>query len=230
MSVYGDSMELTVLPDQQAVVDGAADIVEQFIQAAPTVSLGLSGGSSPPHIHASLTRRLIPWDRVTAWMSDERWVHPDHDASNQRMVRQTLVDATGVSFLAPDTTLLDPRDAASQFEASLDLAGIGGKSQSIVMLGMGADGHTASLFPDTDALGTSDRAYVANWVEKHDTWRLTATYPLIATANLVLIVVTGQSKAEMVAEVSAGRDVPVAHITCRGEVRWILDREAASEL
>lgn len=223
-------MELTVLPGQQAVFDAVADLVEQFIQAAPTVSLGLSGGSGPPHIHASLAKRRIPWDRVTAWMSDERWVHPDHDASNQRMVRKTLVERTGVRFLAPDTTLEDPHDAASQFEQSLDLAGVGSQSPSLVMLGMGADGHTASLFPATDALEISERTYVANWVEQHDTWRLTATYPLIATADIVLMVVTGQTKAEMIAEIATGREVPAARITCRGEVRWVVDTEAASEL
>lgn len=224
------TMELTILPDEQTVFDATADLVEHFIQAAPNVSVGLSGGSGPPHVHASLTRRAIPWDRVTTWMSDERWVSPDHDASNQGMVRKTLVDATGVTFLAPDTTLADPHDAASRFDSELGAAGIGVDAPSLIMLGMGADGHTASLFPGTDALEVSDRSYVANWVEQHDTWRLTATYPLISMADLVLIVVTGQGKAEMISEISKGRDVPISHVTCRGEVRWLLDEKAASEL
>ena len=230
VKVYRDHMDLTVLPDQAAVFDRTADIVERFIRSNSTTALGLSGGSGPPHIHKSLTHRDIPWDTVTAWMSDERWVPPNHEASNQGMARSTLVEPTGVRLVAPDTTLGSPHDAAALFEATLVDAGVGGAVSSLVILGMGADGHTASLFPDTEALGISDRSYVANWVERHDTWRLTATYPLIATSDLVLIVVTGQSKAEMIAEISRGRDVPVAHITCRGDVLWIVDEEAASEL
>jgi 6-phosphogluconolactonase len=229
-NVYRGDMDLTVLPNQTAVFERTADIVEQFIRSNSTVSLGLSGGSGPPHIHASLAKRDITWDNVSAWISDERWVPPDHEASNQGMARRTLVDPTGVRLLAPDTTLESPHDAADLFEATLVDADIGGQTPSLLMLGMGADGHTASLFPDTDALGISNRSYVANWVERHDTWRLTATYQLIATSDLIVIVVTGQSKAEMVAEISRGRDVPIAHITCRGDVLWIVDEEAASEV
>lgn len=223
-------MEMSVFSDQQAVITATVDVIDNFIRSSPAVHLGLSGGSNPPAIHEALARRTIDWAHVTAWMSDERWVDPLHDASNQGMVRSTLVDATGVRFLAPDTTLDDPHDAAALFENELDAHGIGDATASVIILGMGADGHTASLFPDTAALGATDRNYVANWVERHDTWRLTATYRLIATADLVLIVATGQSKAEMVSEVSTGRDVPVAHISCRGQVRWLLDEEAASEL
>jgi 6-phosphogluconolactonase len=223
-------MELTVLPDQENLFETTADIIERFIDAAPAVTLGLSGGSGPPFVHAVLARRSIPWDRVTTWMSDERWVPPDHEASNQKMVNETLVKATGVRFLAPDTTLSDPHVAALRFDTLVGDAGIGGQTPSLIMLGMGADGHTASLFPGTDALAERERLFVANWVEQHDTWRLTATYRLISTADLILIVVAGQGKAEMLSEISKGRDVPVAHITCRGHVRWILDEEAASEL
>lgn len=223
-------MELTILPDRQAVVATTADTVEQFVTSFPNSFLGLSGGSGPPIIHQTLTERSIPWDRVTTWMTDERWVGPDDEASNQRMARQTLVDPTGVRFLAPDTTLQDPEAASSLFEVELGESGIGGETASAVMLGMGPDGHTASLFPGTSALTDTDHSYVANWVEQHNTWRLTATYPLLATADLVLIIVMGKSKAAMIAAIAGGIDVPAARVRCRGQVRWILDEAAASML
>jgi len=98
------------------------------------------------------------------------------------------------------------------------------------MLGMGDDGHTASLFPGTEALRITNREYVANWVPQHDTWRLTATFRLIAAADLVLFVVTGSRKAPMIAAVAAGADVPSAQVTARTQVRWILDQDAAAGL
>lgn len=229
-SVYGSTMDLTVLPDQQAVVQCAADMLEEFLRSASTSTLGLSGGSAPPHINRILAGRPMPWDTTTAWMVDERWVGPDHEASNQRMVRETLVDATTVKFVAPDTGLDDPHESARQYAEALDEHGVGGPTSAVILLGMGPDGHTASLFPGTDALAVSDRMYVANWVEQHDTWRLTATYPLIATADLVLIVATGDNKAAMLSAVAGGADLPIAGVQCRGSVRWIVDDAAATEL
>ncbi len=223
-------MHVNVLKDPVAVATEAADEVENFIRTSSVVHLGLSGGSGPPSIHEELTRRDIDWSNVTAWMTDERWVGPYDDASNQRMARRTLVEPTGVRFLAPDTTLDDPSESAARFGALLEEHGFGGEIPSITMLGVGPDGHSASLFPGTDALTVSDRNYVANWVEQLDSWRLTATYPLIATADLILIVATGEGKARMISEVSKGLDVPVAHIRCRGEVRWLIDEAAATEL
>lgn len=228
--VYGLPMDLTVLPDQQTVVECAADIVEEFVRSTSTSTLGLSGGSAPPHINRILAGRSIPWDTTTAWMVDERWVGADHDASNQRMVRETLAEATTVKFIAPDTGLDDPHESAKRYAKALDDDGVGGPTAGAILLGMGPDGHTASLFPGTDALTVSDRMYVANWVEQHDTWRLTATYPLIATADLVLIVATGDNKAAMLAAVAGGADLPVAGVQCRGSVRWIVDEAAAAEL
>jgi 6-phosphogluconolactonase len=223
-------MDTTILPDAGSVVVRTADIIEEFFNAHDTSTFGLSGGSGPPPIHRELARRDIRWDTVTTWMSDERWVDPSHDDSNQRAARTALVDATGVRFLAPDTTMSEPQEAARGFETLLIEHDIGGSTPSVLMLGMGDDGHTASLFPSTTALAVDDRSYVANWVAKLDAWRLTATYPLIHNTDLVLFVVMGSAKADMVAQVAAGKDVPAARVTARGHVRWILDEAAARSL
>ncbi|KAA3641272.1 MAG: 6-phosphogluconolactonase [Armatimonadetes bacterium] len=223
-------MDVEVYATIEGVARAAADLVEDAIAAAPELSLGLAGGSTPPLVHRNLAARNIGWERVTAWMTDERWVPRDHQDSNQRMARETLVDATGVSFLAPDTSLNNPQGAALAFEHTLKTFGIGGDRRSVVMLGMGPDGHTASLFPDTEALTINDRLYVANWVDAQDSWRLTATYHLLNSADTVLFVVTGGNKAEMVKHIADGAAYPAANVDPRGETHWILDEDAASLL
>ncbi len=223
-------MDVEVYATIEGVGRAAADLVEEAIAAMPELSLGLAGGSTPPLVHRNLAERDIAWERVTAWMTDERWVPPNHPDSNQRMARETLVDATGVSFLAPDTNLDDPHVSAMQFEHMLRNFGIGSDRHSVVMLGMGPDGHTASLFPDTEALTINDRMYVANWVAAHDTWRLTATYDLLNRSDTVLFVVTGENKAEMIRQIANGDRYPASDVDPRGEVRWLLDEAAASLL
>lgn len=223
-------MNITVYRDIEDVAEATAALVADAIEASPDLSLGLAGGSTPRLVHQLLAQRDMAWGGVTAWMTDERWVPPEHDDSNQRMARETLVDVTGVSFLAPDTSGEDPHAAALAFEHTLRTAGIGEGRHSVVMLGMGPDGHTASLFPGTEALTVTGRRYVANWVEVHDTWRLTATYDLLNRSDAVLFLVTGRSKAEMVQGIVDGEPVPAARVKPRGVVRWLLDEEAASLL
>ncbi len=230
VSVTVCAMNIEVYPTIEEVARAAADLVEEAIAAEPELSLGLAGGSTPPLVHRSLATRDIAWQRVTAWMTDERWVPRDHQDSNQRMARETLVDATGVSFLAPDTSAKDPRAAALAFEHTLKTFGIGGNRHSVVMLGMGPDGHTASLFPDTEALTIDDRLYVANWVDAQDAWRLTATYSLLNSGDTVVFVVTGENKAEMVKHIANGDRYPASGVAPRGEARWLLDEGAASLL
>ncbi len=102
--------------------------------------------------------------------------------------------------------------------------------RSIVFLGLGADGHTASLFPGTTALAAKGPSYVATFVPHMDTWRLTATYDLIALADLVVFLVVGASKADIIREISDGRAHPAAAVSAREQVMWLLDEAAASKL
>lgn len=223
-------MNIHVYPSIDDLAHNAATIVEAAVSTHTDISLGLAGGSTPRLIHELLGQRPIDWSGVTTWMSDERWLPPDDEESNQRMARETLVDRVGVKFVAPDTTLSDPGSAAADFEMALSEAGIGSQRYSIVMLGLGTDGHTASLFPGTDALTTTNRMYVENWVPSLDTWRLTATYDLLATVDRILFLVAGTAKADIMARIAAGGDYPASAVTARSNVEWLVDREAASLL
>jgi 6-phosphogluconolactonase len=226
---YAAGMEYIVLPDQAGVAGLAADMVQAEIEANGGILLGLAGGSTPRATYEELASRTINWSETTAWMTDERWVSPDDDDSNQKMVMKSLVDPTGVALLAPDTTGQSATQAAEDFSARIvPLAQTA--RRSITLLGIGTDGHTASLFPGSDALGSIGAMYVDNYVETLGVWRLTATFNLLATADIVVFLGTGESKARMIASIAHGDDVPSARVTAREQVLWLLDKDAASRL
>jgi len=163
-------------------------------------------------------------------MTDERWVPPTHVDSNQLMARTTLTEATGVHLLAPDTTAKDPAASATAFEDALIEHDVGRGRPAAAMLGMGDDGHTASLFPGTRALTTRNRSYVDNWVPAHDAWRLTATFEMLARMDRIWFLVAGAAKAEVVAQIADGASFPASQVTASEDVEWLLDADAASML
>lgn len=222
-------MDYFVLDDGSAVARSAADIVQGDIETSGSTLIGLAGGSTPRATYEELARRCIDWSGATVWMTDERWVPPNSDASNQKMASASLVDPTGVSFLAPDTTVTSIEESAAAYTDTI-LPVVARADRSLVLLGIGTDGHTASLFPGTAAIGHPGVACVANHVPTLDAWRLTATFGLLATADRVLFIVTGESKAGIVAAIHAGADVPAARVTAREKVLWLLDEAAASGL
>ena len=216
--------------DLAAVATAAADRVEVEIWRDETISIGLAGGSTPKTVHQILASRPIDWSRVTAWMTDERWVDPGDSESNQKMAKETLTGAVGLTLLAPDTTLTDPQESAASFENTLGEHQVHVSGGSLVMLGMGPDGHTASLFPGTDALTVSGRSYVANWVSAHDSWRLTATYELLSAADTILFLVAGENKADVMAKIANGGEFPAGTVGRMTNTVWLLDEAAASKL
>jgi len=169
---------------------------------------------------------------VDFWLSDERWVPWDDERSNGRQAEEALTSHVEARLHRPRySEHLSPDESAVRYEAELRGLFPDG-DPDLVMLGMGHDGHTASLFPGTDALEERSRWYVANHVPQVDMWRLTATYPLLWSAKTVLVLVAGEDKAEMIAQVFAGSaDVPIARLSeSKGQVIWMLDRPAASQL
>ena len=222
-------MHYTTHHDAVAVAHRAADIIETEIASGERIALGLAGGSTPRATYEALASRDIDWSNAAAWMTDERWVPPMHPESNQRMVREALVSATSVQFLRPDTTLQSPKAAADRFTEVLTsvLATAGRK---VTLLGIGTDGHTASLFPGTTGLDSGGLRYIENFVPQFDAWRLTATIDLLSASDVVIFLVSGSSKAEMVAAIASGADVPAARVTAREQVLWLLDEEAAAGL
>jgi 6-phosphogluconolactonase len=167
-------------------------------------------------------------------MTDERYVPADHRDSNAGMVNRALFDHVPAR-LHEVPWFEDPVAAADAYEETLDGLlehAAHGLRPGLVVLGVGTDGHTASLFPGTEALNATDRDFVANYIEAQDAWRLTATIPLLSRARRTVFLVTGSQKAKIVAEIlDGGSSHPAAIVSNNSrDAVWLLDRDAASQL
>jgi 6-phosphogluconolactonase len=241
----------TVEPNPTALARRAADFfVEQAIDAVAArgvARIAISGGSTPKAAFATLAeqgeefRERMPWDKLDLWWVDERCVPPDNAESNFRMTREALLDHVP---LKPEQIHrmegeLDPDDAADRYEAELRksfaLNGPETPQFDLVQLGMGPDGHTASLFPYTDALRVTDRLVTANYVEKLDMWRVTLTRPAINHARQVFFLIAGTDKAMILNQVFEGpldpERLPSQLIApANGILTLLLDQAAAALL
>lgn len=228
-------MNVEIFAGPAELARGAADYIEGVInETEGRCDIGLAGGSTPQATYTELRTRGIDWSEVDIWLSDERWVPHDSAESNGHQASRSL--AAGIepsSFLRPrHSDHLEPADAAAYYEA--DLRSMVGERPRLVLLGMGTDGHTASLFPGTAAVeDTSDRWYVANHVPQIDAWRLTVTPHLLEIAERIAVIVAGASKADVLAEAierPEGRyPIELLH-RCSGAVTILCDREAAGSL
>lgn len=228
-------MRVRVLRSPQALAEAAATEIGSWLDLDGNGhTIGLAGGGTPRPAYELLASQPLPWEQVTAWMTDERHVPSDHPDSNAGMVRSALLDhVTATLHEVPWND--NPHTAAEQYEAILRAvlpAGRDGVEPGLVILGVGTDGHTASLFPATSALtAPEDRDFVAVDVPGKG-WRLTATFSLLARARRIVFLATGDEKADIVAEVLSGdSDLPAAVVSQAGrDVVWLLDRPAAAGL
>jgi 6-phosphogluconolactonase len=236
-----------IFDDPEAVAQAAArrivESAQESIKARGSFSLALSGGSTPRRVYELLAgaelRERVDWPNVHVFFGDERTVAPDHAESNYRMASEALLSR--VTVPAENVHRIDGVGdaAANASDYESEMRGFFGDAEwprlDLVMLGMGDDGHTASLFPGTAAL-EERRAWVsANRVEKLDTWRITLSAPAINAARRVLFLVTGAGKAVRLREVLRGeRDtarLPSQLIRPHdGTLEWYVDRAAASGL
>ena len=194
--------------------------------------IALSGGNTPRPIYAEVARlgRELPWERIRITFGDERCVPPDDAQSNYRMARESLLLPAAVpeSSVARMRGEIDPQIAAQEYQDQLDvLAAQRGEMiyrHDLLLLGLGDDGHTASLFPGTAALEESARRVVANFVPKFESWRITFTYPLINQARRVLFLVNGAKHASLVEAVLGGdTQYPSARVDpVEGGVTWMI--------
>lgn len=226
-------MQVLVHPDGEALARAAASTIAERAAGGP-ITVGLAGGSTPGPTYAALGETDIDWEAVTLWLSDERWVPHDAPESNGRKALERLPASAAGRLIRPRfTAYLDPADSAVHYEAQLRAIHPDGRPD-VVILGMGSDGHTASLFPSSEALHAPDnRWYVANHVASLDVWRLTVTPALLRAADLVLVLVTGGDKAGVLADAINGPDgrYPIQLLrNSEGDVRFLVDEAAAAAL
>jgi 6-phosphogluconolactonase len=213
---------IVVVEDAQAVAEAACELVLEAEREAlardGVFRISLAGGSTPKRLYLLLAAsRAATFSRWQVYFGDERWVPPDHRDSNYRMARETLLDRVNIppAGVHPiDTTAGSPKNAAFLYSWTLKRrlpSSPGGLPRfDLVLLGLGADGHTASLFPGSTALsaGPTDIA-VSTWAPSQRTWRVTLTAPVINAARAILFVVSGSDKAEALARVLAPGDDPL---------------------
>jgi 6-phosphogluconolactonase len=240
-----------VEPDPSALAYRAAqhlvELAEEAVSARGRVRIAVSGGSTPKVTFALLADpahpflNRMPWHALELFFVDERTVPPDHPESNYRMTREALLDKIN---LRPEQVHrmqgeLEPEVAAAEYEYELRrtfrLEGAEAPRFDIVTLGMGPDGHTASLFPETEAIHEIGRLVVANQVPQKDTWRVTLTWPVINHAREVFFLIAGEDKAQPLKEVFLGpknvERLPSQLIwPASGILTLILDKAAAALL
>jgi len=210
--------------DAVALIEREADIA---IFERGEFHLALSGGNTPKPVYEALAKHRDAWNKWVFTFGDERCVPPDSDQSNYRMAREALFSKVPV----PEENILrikgekDPAVAAQEYEDALRARSKHGLYRhDLLLLGMGDDGHTASLFPGTEALGVTDRWVVSNFVPKFNTHRVTMTYPLLNAARHVCFLVNSKGKDGILEEVFSGKsDYPSAKVRpTEGNLTWML--------
>jgi 6-phosphogluconolactonase len=197
----------------------AADVAQALHEGAR--SLVLAGGSTPRRCHELLSQMEVEWGRVSILFGDERCVRPDHPDSNYRMARESLLDRVSPATVYRMPAELGPDEGAELYARVVGMVG----TLDVVMLGVGEDGHTASLFPGHPALAAPGLAVGIHDSPKPPPQRVTLTLSALQAARRVIIVATGAGKADAVARAKR-HEVPSGMI---GGARWFIDRAAAGQ-
>jgi 6-phosphogluconolactonase len=208
------------------------------VRANGTFTVALSGGSTPKTLYSLLaTKPGIPWDKIHFFWGDERHVAPDQPESNYRMANEALLSKVPVRAEHIFRIHSEEKDAAAaalQYEQTLkDFFRLSpGKFPrfDLIFLGVGPDGHTASLFPGTSALSEKNRLVVSNWVAKFNTDRITFTFPVLNAAACVIFLLSGADKAATLQEVLEDKsaDLPSQKVCpVNGKLIWMVDEPAA---
>jgi 6-phosphogluconolactonase len=247
----GNRGEVNIVADGSALARFAAErfatAVEKAVAARGTAFVALSGGSTPKQMGTVLAREpyrsRIPWDRVQIFWGDERWVppaSPDSNAGEAMRGFLNLVPIPPANVHPWETEAETPEQAAAAYDGVLrELFGepSGVPRFDLVLLGMGDDGHTASLFPDTAALTVTDRLAAENFVPKLDANRLTLTAPVLNAGRDIVFLVGGPGKADTLEEVLDGPERPtelpaqlIRPSRPDGKLVWLVDQDAAAKL
>jgi 6-phosphogluconolactonase len=225
---------------------GAVEFLQRArtaIQGSGRFTVALSGGATPRSLYSLLaTQSDVPWGQIRFFFSDERHVPPDSPDSNFRMAHEALFSRAPVPqeniFRVP-AEIPDADTAAQSYEQTLRQVFQLGEEDlprfDLIFLGLGPDGHTASLFPGTAALHEDERLVAANWVEQFKTWRITFTYPVLNNAAAVLFIATGAEKQEALLQVLQGKPDPETYPAqgikpTNGSLIWLVDQAAAGPM
>jgi 6-phosphogluconolactonase len=245
-----DRSEIRILTDTEEIIQAAAvEFVHQTIetvQAKGLFTVALSGGSTPKGLYSLLAsdgkpgfRLQVPWNKIHFFWGDERHVPPDHPDSNYRMAYEAMLSKVTVppeNVHRIKSENPDAGKAAEDYERELHeffrLEAGHLPRFDMVLLGMGADGHTASLFPGTKVIHEKKRLVIAPWVEKLNTYRITLTPPVLNNAARVIFLISGEEKAETLRTVLQGSYQPErfpAQIIrpANGKLLWLIDQSAA---
>lgn len=237
LAIFADAAQLA-----QAAVNEFAAVAKVAVAQRGRFTVALSGGNTPRTVYSLLAQQCrdsLDWEKIFIFFGDERHVPPDDQQSNYRMARESLLSRVPLPEQNVFRVLaeLPAEDAAEDYENKLrkffQLAPGDFPRFDLIFLGLGEDGHTASLFPGSAALAECARLAVANWVEKFQTFRITLTFPVLNAAAQVVFLVSGGPKAEIVRDIftTTNGAYPSQMVHPReGKLLWMLDRPAASLL
>ena len=243
-----------VLPDKTALIQRSLTVVLAKMQAAigerGQCTIALAGGSTPKPLYEAMATQALPWEKIHVFWGDERYVPPDHPDSNQRMARSVWLDRVKIPEANIHALLADEADPAlaarkhnDHLQTFFNIQGKGFPTLDLVLLGLGDDGHTASLFPHTAALQVFDRLVTVGSKEAQP--RLTFTVPLINQARCVIFIVSGASKQMAITQVLSPENglpkpgqshedldetYPARLIQPQGELWWLLDKAAGEDI
>jgi 6-phosphogluconolactonase len=222
---------IEIFSSAQELARGAAEYFVarsgEAVDRKGSFTVALSGGSTPKALYQLLVDLDVPWSKTHFFWSDERHVPPDHPDSNYRMAHEAMLSRVPV----PESNIHrvhgenpDAAAAANEYEQIL-------LPLDLILLGLGTDGHTASIFPGSEVLHETKRLVAAPWVKKLNTYRITMTLPSLNSATSVLFLVSGADKAEIVKEVLEGPKRYPAQLVqpTHGQLLWMLDEDAAAK-
>lgn len=233
--------EQKILPDSASLITAAA---EHFVATARAAIakrgvfyVALAGGSTPKGLYQKLATspylEQIDWARVHLFFGDERCVPATHDDSNFKMARQAMIDLIPIpaeNVHRMPTESGEPADVAVRYADTIKDV-MSGEPFDLVLLGLGPDGHIASLFPETPALDVTDTLTTSLYVEKFDSYRVTLTYPVINAARQVIVFIAGEAKAAIVNDITTDvvSGLPVQRLAPQGEYFWFMDKAATGQ-
>jgi len=238
--------KIKIYPDKEALFSASSDLLisamRQAVMTHRVCTVALSGGNTPRgvyrHLAIASVHYRIPWQKIHLFWGDERVVPPDHEESNYRMVKETLLDHISIppgnvhrikAELGADVAAEEYADELKRFfKTSLP-------EFDIILLGLGTDGHTASLFPETPILEEKEKPVNKVFASAYNSWRISLTLPVINRARQIIFLASGENKSEIIREIftldKPSRKFPASLVSPqKGDILWMLDEAAASRL